>query len=136
MYRLLLESLLGLRKEVDELHVAPRLLAHWRALTIHYRYHATVYRLEISQQPRAEGAPCPAGRLMVDGVEQAKCGFGSSTISATSTACSCSSERPLCASVPSGLRQEYSVRQIIEQRRVGGRTPADTGGQPAPRRPV
>jgi len=35
MYRLIAESLLGLRLEVDRLHVAPYLPAHRDALTIH-----------------------------------------------------------------------------------------------------
>lgn len=37
MYRLIVESLLGLRLDVDRLHVAPCLPAHWGALKIHRR---------------------------------------------------------------------------------------------------
>jgi cyclic beta-1,2-glucan synthetase len=35
MYRLIVESLLGLRLEVDKLHVAPCLPAHWPGYKVH-----------------------------------------------------------------------------------------------------
>jgi len=68
MYRLIVESLLGLRLEVDRLHVTPCLPAHWPALTIHYRYRETVYHIAITQigaDDRVNEA-----QLTVDGVEQ------------------------------------------------------------------
>jgi len=43
MYRLILESLLGLRLEVDRLDIAPRLPAHWNELKIYYRFRETLY---------------------------------------------------------------------------------------------
>ncbi len=49
MYRLIVESLLGLRLEVDRLHLAPCLPAHWAGLTVHYRYKETVYHIAIAQ---------------------------------------------------------------------------------------
>lgn len=55
MYRLILESLLGLRLEVDKLRLAPRLPAVWQALKIHYRYRETDYHIAVSQ-PRAGDA--------------------------------------------------------------------------------
>ncbi|MEX2495168.1 MAG: glycosyl hydrolase family 65 protein, partial [Woeseia sp.] len=69
MYRLYLESLLGLRLEVDKLHLAPCLPAHWESLTIRYRYRQTVYHIEVLQA--GDGAERRAGRLTVNGVEQA-----------------------------------------------------------------
>lgn len=67
MYRLILESLLGLRLEVDRLHVAPCLPAHWRGFKIHYRYRETVYHINVTQLGAdADGA----GGLTVDGVER------------------------------------------------------------------
>ncbi|MFA5083611.1 MAG: glycosyl hydrolase family 65 protein, partial [Hydrogenophilaceae bacterium] len=67
MYRLLLESLLGLRLEMDRLHIAPCLPAHWPGFTVHYRYRETVYHIAVSQlgpdSPESPG-------LTVDGVEQ------------------------------------------------------------------
>jgi cellobiose phosphorylase len=49
MYRLILESLLGLRLETDRLYIDPCLPSHWSGLKIHYRYRETVYHLVITQ---------------------------------------------------------------------------------------
>jgi cyclic beta-1,2-glucan synthetase len=61
MYRLIVESLLGLRLEVDKLHVAPCLPAHWPGYKVHYRYRETVYHIAVVQ--------LGAAGLNVDGVE-------------------------------------------------------------------
>ena len=45
MYRLIVESLLGLRREVDRLSFAPLLPADWSGFTVHYRYRETVYHI-------------------------------------------------------------------------------------------
>ncbi len=71
MYRLVVESLLGLRLKVDRLHVSPCLPAHWDALTIHYRYRETVYHIDITQS-RSAGSRRQETRVSVDGVEQAE----------------------------------------------------------------
>ena len=47
MYRLIVESLLGLRLEKDKLHVAPCLPADWEAFKVHYRYRETVFHIEV-----------------------------------------------------------------------------------------
>jgi cellobiose phosphorylase len=49
MYRLIVESLLGLRLEVDKLHISPCLPAHWQGYKLHYRYRETVYHIAIVQ---------------------------------------------------------------------------------------
>ncbi len=49
MYRLVIESLLGLRLEVDRLHIEPCLPAHWPGFTLHYRYRETVYHITVQQ---------------------------------------------------------------------------------------
>ncbi|MGA7983165.1 MAG: glycosyl hydrolase family 65 protein, partial [Chromatiaceae bacterium] len=69
MYRLILESLLGLRLEVDRLHVAPCLPAHWEALTIHYRFRETVYHIIVSQTRAGEGVKGGVMSVTVDGTE-------------------------------------------------------------------
>ncbi len=51
MYRFIVESLLGLRLDVDKLHFAPCLPAEWRGFTVHYRYRETVYHITIVQHP-------------------------------------------------------------------------------------
>ncbi len=70
MYRLILESLLGLRLAADKLHLAPRLPAHWSEMKIHYRYRETVYHLLISQTPDGSADHGVAVRVSVDGVLQ------------------------------------------------------------------
>jgi len=47
MYRLIVESLLGLKLEVDRLHVAPCLPADWWGFTVHYRYRETLYHINV-----------------------------------------------------------------------------------------
>ncbi|MDO8598395.1 MAG: hypothetical protein Q7R45_17430, partial [Sulfuricaulis sp.] len=63
MYRLIVESMLGLRLEVDKLHIAPCLPAAWQALKLRYRYRETFYHIAIVQA--REGGT----GMMVDGVE-------------------------------------------------------------------
>jgi cellobiose phosphorylase len=70
MYRLVIESLLGLRlsttAEGARLHLAPCLPAGWRGFTIDYRYRETPYRIEVTQGDAQDVA---AG-VTVDGVAQ------------------------------------------------------------------
>ncbi|MEN6631297.1 MAG: glucoamylase family protein [Candidatus Polarisedimenticolia bacterium] len=70
MYRLLVESLLGLRLESELLHLAPLLPADWPGLTIHYRYRETVYHIVVSQLRAGDEGPSGAPRVVVDGVER------------------------------------------------------------------
>jgi cellobiose phosphorylase len=70
MYRLILESLLGLRLEVDTLRFEPCLPAHWPSFTIRYRYRETDYRIVVTQLPRIAGRPPEAMTVVVDGREQ------------------------------------------------------------------
>ena len=53
MYRLVLESLLGVRLEHTHegafLHITPCLPAEWPGFTMEYRYRETIYRLRITQ---------------------------------------------------------------------------------------
>jgi cellobiose phosphorylase len=66
MYRLIVESLLGLRLEVDKLYVAPCLPADWKGFTVHYRYRETRYHISVLQISDGNGEK----RVIVDGVEQ------------------------------------------------------------------
>jgi cyclic beta-1,2-glucan glucanotransferase len=66
MYRLIVESLLGLRLEVDKLHVAPCLPADWKAFKVHYRYRETVYHIDVLQTAEDKAR----GSVTVDGVER------------------------------------------------------------------
>jgi cellobiose phosphorylase len=66
MYRLIVESLLGLRLEVDKLHFAPCLPADWKAFKLHYRYRETIYHIAVLQT-RAENGGMT---VTVDGIER------------------------------------------------------------------
>ena len=55
MYRLVIESLLGLRLEVDKLHFAPCFPADWTGFKVHYRFRETVYHITVLQSPNHDG---------------------------------------------------------------------------------
>jgi len=66
MYRLIVESLLGLKLETDTLRFAPCLPADWKGFKVHYRYRETVYHIEVIQSPAGDGGTS----VTVDGVER------------------------------------------------------------------
>jgi cellobiose phosphorylase len=66
MYRLIVESLLGLRLEVDRLSFAPLLPADWEGFTVHYRYRETLYHIAVLSRQVADGATS----VTVDGALQ------------------------------------------------------------------
>jgi cellobiose phosphorylase len=66
LYRLIVESLLGLRLEVDKLRFAPCLPADWETFKLHYRYRETVYHIIVVQTHAADTKTS----VTVDGVEQ------------------------------------------------------------------
>jgi len=51
MYRLIVESLLGLRLEVDKLRFEPCLPTDWEMFKVHYRYRDTLYHITVQQTP-------------------------------------------------------------------------------------
>jgi cyclic beta-1,2-glucan synthetase len=55
MYRLIVESLLGLRLEVDKLCFAPCFPADWSGFKVHYRFGKTVYHITVLQSPNHDG---------------------------------------------------------------------------------
>nr|MBP6344218.1 cyclic beta 1-2 glucan synthetase [Candidatus Omnitrophota bacterium] len=66
MYRLILESLLGLKLDVNKLLLEPCLPAHWKSFKIHYRYRETMYHIDVVHMPAGSGRPM----ITVDGMEQ------------------------------------------------------------------
>jgi cellobiose phosphorylase len=66
MYRLIVESLLGLKLEAGRLSFAPCLPADWKTYKVHYRYRETVYHITILQTHAAKDEIT----VTVDGVEQ------------------------------------------------------------------
>ena len=49
MYRLIVESLLGLRLETDKLYIEPCIPSDWVTYKILYRYRETIYRITLTQ---------------------------------------------------------------------------------------
>jgi len=64
MYRLTLETLLGLHLEVDHLRIAPCIPVHWESYKIHYRYRDTFYHITV-KHIRNQSEPL---RVRVDGI--------------------------------------------------------------------
>ena len=68
MYRLIVESLLGLRREVNKLRLTPCLPADWEGFKVHYRYRKAIYHIAILRAQTGEGEM----KVIVDGVEQSE----------------------------------------------------------------
>ncbi len=66
MYRLIVESLLGLRPEADKLYITPCLPPDWKEFTLHYRYRETVYHITVLQARDGKGE----ASVTVDGIER------------------------------------------------------------------
>lgn len=66
MYRLIIESILGIRLQVDKLRFKPCLPAEWSEYKIHYRYRETVYHITVLQRADSDDSQT----VSVDGVEQ------------------------------------------------------------------
>jgi cellobiose phosphorylase len=68
MYRLIIESLLGLKLTVDQLHIAPCLPADWEGFQLHYRYRGTTYHVAVRQSSGVKEETT----VTVDGVVQSE----------------------------------------------------------------
>jgi cellobiose phosphorylase len=66
MYRLIIESLLGLRLEVDRLSFQPVFPTEWQSFEVHYRYRETFHHITVRNVGRGRGV----SRIVLDGVEQ------------------------------------------------------------------
>lgn len=67
MYRLTVETLLGLYLEVDHLRLSPCIPAGWDGYKVHYRYRNTVYHITFHCPGQQSGR---VTRVIVDGLEQ------------------------------------------------------------------
>ncbi|MGH7179556.1 MAG: GH36-type glycosyl hydrolase domain-containing protein, partial [Tepidisphaeraceae bacterium] len=65
MYRLIIESLLGLRLEVDKLRFEPVIPKDWPSFMVHYRYRETFHHITIRNSGSAT-----VTRVVLDGVER------------------------------------------------------------------
>jgi cellobiose phosphorylase len=68
MYRLLIETLLGVNLAGDQLRLTPRLPKSWKTCKIHYRHRQTVYHITIT---RFGADWAGADQLFLDGQELA-----------------------------------------------------------------
>ena len=68
MYRLIMESLLGLHLDVDKLRFSPRPPRDWPSFKMHYRYRETFYHITVT----CGGGSNAIQSLSIDGVEQAE----------------------------------------------------------------
>lgn len=66
LYRLIVESLLGLRLEGNTLHLASCLPVDWPGFKLRYRYRETVYHIVVTQTAAGESET----RVTVDGIER------------------------------------------------------------------
>jgi cellobiose phosphorylase len=66
MYRLILESLLGMKLEVDRLSFAPLLPPDWDGFTVHYRYRETVYHVAVTRRKAGDNL----ASIVVDNLPQ------------------------------------------------------------------
>jgi cellobiose phosphorylase len=66
MYRLIVETLLGLQLEVDQMRLNPRLPRAWESLKIHYRHRDTFYHITIT---RIAADSVDQDQLLLDGNE-------------------------------------------------------------------
>jgi cellobiose phosphorylase len=67
MYRLIIESLLGLRVEANKLHLEPCLPTDWKTFKLRYRYRETAYAITVLQTNDVGKTM----QVIVDGVAQA-----------------------------------------------------------------
>src|SRR5207344_1865555 len=67
LYRLIVESLLGLKREGDRLHIKPCMPYDWKSYSLSYRYGTALYRIDVVRSWRAKHTSDLA--LTLDGVE-------------------------------------------------------------------
>ena len=72
MYRLIVESLLGIKLEGDRLRFEPCLPPKWKAFALRYRYRETYYQIAVRRTEvegsEETGAETYAAKVTVDGV--------------------------------------------------------------------
>jgi len=66
-YRLVVESLLGLRLEAGTLHFLPRVPDTWDTFKVHYRYRESVHHITFR---RGNGGAAGVTRVVVDGMDE------------------------------------------------------------------
>jgi len=67
LYRLMVESLLGLRRDGARLFIEPCLPDDWPGYTLQYRFGETVYRIDVTQHSGSEAGE--RNRTVLDGID-------------------------------------------------------------------
>ena len=67
MYRLILESLLGLRLEIDKLTFTPCLPPDWPSFNLQYRYRETFYKITVIQFMATDAGQIGETQVILDG---------------------------------------------------------------------
>jgi cellobiose phosphorylase len=70
MYRLIVESLLGVTLDNGRLAIAPCIPADWKGFTMRYRYRGTTYEIAVEQSPEGTDDGVPDVAITLDGVAQ------------------------------------------------------------------
>jgi cyclic beta-1,2-glucan synthetase len=65
MYRLIIESLLGMRLEIDKLYIQPCIPSEWTSYKINYRFRETTYRITVTQRQESDAKQS----IILDGAE-------------------------------------------------------------------
>jgi cellobiose phosphorylase len=74
LYRLILESILGLEREGNRLHLRPCMPEAWQGFSLQYQMGETVYQIDVSRgagRASAPGQVAQPAALWLDGVAQA-----------------------------------------------------------------
>ena len=71
MYRLLVESLLGIEREGTVLRLSPHPPRDWPSFTVRYRYYETTFRITVHHPGHGVREAGPIRTMVVDGVPQA-----------------------------------------------------------------
>ncbi|NDU92958.1 MAG: cyclic beta 1-2 glucan synthetase, partial [Ferrovum sp.] len=70
MYRLVVESLLGLKVEGNTLRLVPCIPAGWQTYKMHYRFRETVYHIVVSRKSEGNGKSGAESGVTLDGLVQ------------------------------------------------------------------
>jgi len=99
MYRLTVETLLGLQLEVNQLRITPCIPAHWESYKVHYRYRETVYHITVKSMGEK---PVNVSRVTLDGVVLNRAGVDDADV---------------ISSVVNGMGRTQSIIPLVDDRR-------------------
>ncbi|MEP6684445.1 MAG: glycosyl hydrolase family 65 protein, partial [Parafilimonas sp.] len=66
LYRLIIESFLGLQQEGDKLKFTPCIPKEWHSFKVHYKYKNTMYHIEVVQENNLEEMIVTVDGMMIE----------------------------------------------------------------------